>query len=453
MKQTLDLRRITLDNLIMLVRYVIMFVFGLGISVILARGLGDTGKGTYELALLLPIVLASLFNFGLSISVTYFVSNRNTEMQSIVSAHLLLLLLLCSAGLFVGWLVLWLLDIEVFRLIPMPLLVLGMLALPLTVSVQNMRGIVSGMQDFRAVGFIDSTQPIVTCLLLLGLLLVRKLTIMNALYTVMVGHTLANGVALIFIAKNLGGWHKLIPSYKPRIWRELLSYGSRIFATVVVNVLLLRLDVLLIGWIGGGTASVGIYSIAVTIGERIWSVTGMAAFVLVARVASWHKRDERSDILTALTTKYTFWLSSILVLALLIFGQWVINFLFGIEFREAYGVLAVLTPGLIMFSVGQVLTVDIFGRGEAGTIVKYGVTATSLNIILNLILIPSYDMLGAALASTIAYSVYSVGLIVRFTRKSKLSWTRLFLPNKDDIRYVRRVIELILEITIGKKSV
>ncbi|MDQ7035452.1 MAG: polysaccharide biosynthesis C-terminal domain-containing protein, partial [Anaerolineae bacterium] len=376
-------------------------------------------------------------------SVTYFVSHRNTEVDSIVSAHLLLLLILCSVGLFVGLLLLRLLDIEVLNLIPMRLLVLGMFALPLTLSIQNMRGVLSGMQDFRAVGLTDISQPIVTGILLLGLLLVSKLTIMGSLLTVLVGHTVANIVALFLIRRNLGNWHKLIPSYKPRIWHELLSYGSRIFANVIVMILLLRLDILLIGWIGNGTASVGVYSIAVTIGERIWSLTGMVGFVLVARIASWDARDERSNALTALTIKYTFWLSLILTSTLIIFGQWLINFLFGQEFREAYVALLGLAPGLLMIGVAQILTIDAFGRKEAGSIVPYAVAATVSNIILNFILIPPYDILGAAVASSISYSVYSLALIVRFTRKSDLSWTTLFLLDKDDLRYIRRIVELL----------
>jgi O-antigen/teichoic acid export membrane protein len=441
--QDIELKRFTIDNLVMLLRYIIMFVFAMGISILLARGLGNEGKGTYEIIFLLPTLYATFFNFGLSLSITYHVSNSPTERESLVAAHLFLLVVLGCSGLLFGWLSLTVLKLDVFEAISPQFLFMGMLSLPLNLSTFNIRGIVTGMQDFRGVGLIDITQPVTTCILLILLFLTDNLTLLSAMFALIAGQSLAFVVALNIVRRKSGGWHDLIPSYQPAIWRKLFSYGLKVYSNSTVIMLLLRFDVLLLGWIGGGVGSVGIYSIAVGLTERIWSLTGITNMVLVSRVASWNQDDRRSDRLTALTFKYILWFSTVLALTLLVVGRWLIIFLFGLEFERAYFALAILAPGILMFGLGRLLASDTIGRGAAQEIVPYAWSAAILNIVLNLLLIPHYDIVGAALASSIAYTLYAFALMRRFLQKAHIHWTSLILPDKDDAQLIAQLLALL----------
>jgi len=91
-----------------------------------------------------------------------------------------------------------------------------------------------------------------------------------------------------------------------------------------------------------------------------------------------------------------------------------------------------LLPGVFLFSVAKIIGNDFSGRG---LVVINGIVSASaliINIILNLLLIPRIGIKGAAIASTISYSLATIILLFLFRHYTNVPISRLLLPQKSD---------------------
>ena len=107
------------------------------------------------------------------------------------------------------------------------------------------------------------------------------------------------------------------------------------------------------------------------------------------------------------------------------YGKEIVNLVFGSEFREAYTPLVILSLGQLVSafagSVGFILNMTGHERDTA-----VGVTiAAAVNIVLNWLLIPRYQAVGAAWATGVSLAVWNVLLIHAVYRRTGLQSTAL----------------------------
>ena len=65
------------NSLLTVIRQVLSIIFGLFAMIIIARVLGSSGQGKYTLAILLPNLLYTLLNSGLSVSTVFYLGQKN----------------------------------------------------------------------------------------------------------------------------------------------------------------------------------------------------------------------------------------------------------------------------------------------------------------------------------------------------------------------------------------
>jgi O-antigen/teichoic acid export membrane protein len=447
-KTGLDLRRFAIDNIIVLSRIFGMSVFAVVISVILARYLGTAGKGSYDLVNLLnTLVAATVFNLGIPLGTIYFSANHQYDLKTIVSTNVAILGILIPVTLLAGFLLVRFEGERLFGGVPESILYLGLILMPFFVTDQVLSRIFNGLQDYRSLGLVDITQPLTTAILLLGLVITNQLNLVTAIFSLIVGYILTDALTLWLLRSKLDSWRDMLPRLNVHYAKELIVYGLKIYANIIVSTLLLRIDMLLVSSIGGGASSVGIYAVAVTLGERVWTLGGFTSTVLLPRIASWHDEEEKRDQLTLLSGKYTLWISFIGLVGLVVFGRWIISTLFPAQFATSYDALMALLPGIMMYNFARIFSSDLVGRGKGGVVVPVVLAATIVNVALNLIVIPRYDFIGASLASSVAYSLYGLVLMWLFFRQSKLHLMDMLLPNADDLRRMQSLFNLMRSYT------
>ncbi|WP_457637195.1 oligosaccharide flippase family protein [Oceanithermus sp.] len=103
-------------------------------------------------------------------------------------------------------------------------------------------------------------------------------------------------------------------------------------------------------------------------------------------------------------------LNILLTIIFIIFGKSFFNFVFGAEFSPAYLPLLILLAGqLVNSSVGSVAYLLNMSGHERETV--WGMLfAASLNILLNLALVPEFGMIGAAVGSAVSMALWNVYL-------------------------------------------
>ena len=76
----------------------------------------------------------------------------------------------------------------------------------------------------------------------------------------------------------------------------------------------------------------------------------------------------------------------------------------------------------------------IAGRGRPGPVSAGATVALLTNVVANLILIPQFGIVGAAMASLISYSALALMMVVVACRLSHLSPLTIVVPRKGEVR-------------------
>lgn len=194
--------------------------------------------------------------------------------------------------------------------------------------------------------------------------------------------------------------------------------------SAVAYFLLLRLDQGLLEHYRGA-AEVGIYSVAVHVGEMLWLLPGALTPLLVHSSAR-HQGDPDRDRTAARALRIGLALTFGAGLPLYFLANPLLSFLAGGEYQASGDSLRALLPGIIIFAPGAVLAGDFIGRGKP----HWNTQASALTVVVNLIaayfLIPRYGAVGAAWSSTVAYSVGSAVMLLRFRQATGFSWGKVF---------------------------
>lgn len=191
-------------------------------------------------------------------------------------------------------------------------------------------------------------------------------------------------------------------------YKGILSISVPMFLVMSMGQILGQLDILMLGIFKTGK-EVGVYGLVI-------KISLLTSFVLVAINSSvapkfselfFNNKVEDLKHIARKSSKLIFWTTSPILIIFIVFGDFFLS-LFGTDFLEGYIPLVFLgIGGLINSSCGSVgLLLNMTGHHK---FVGYIFTsATILNIILNILLIPSYGIVGAALGSAITTIFWNI---------------------------------------------
>jgi O-antigen/teichoic acid export membrane protein len=154
-----------------------------------------------------------------------------------------------------------------------------------------------------------------------------------------------------------------------------------------------------------GLDEVGIYSIGYTIGMILWFVTEAFNNAWMPFFFSTAKGEKNAkEIFSKVTTYY---LMGLLFLGLLIitFSKEIVILMTTPEFYESYKVVPIITLANIATGIYLMSANQIFFVKKTHYMPAISITAAVSNILLNILLIPTYGMIGAAYATMISFAI------------------------------------------------
>lgn len=217
------------------------------------------------------------------------------------------------------------------------------------------------------------------------------------------------------------------------LWKQLFGFGSLVHVGNLSRALLLRLDIFFVNYFVG-TAAVGFYSVAIGMAEILWHLPNAFATILFQRVSE--SDEAEADRMTPWVCRHVIFLSLMVAVGLMLGGKIIISTLFGTPFLPALTPLYFLLPGVVAIGIFQVLSNDILGRGRPILYTLVSSLALVLNIALNVLLIPSLGIVGAAVASSVSYVLASLLILVSFLRLSRSGIVDTLIIKRSDLRGV-----------------
>jgi len=233
-------------------------------------------------------------------------------------------------------------------------------------------------------------------------------------------------------------------NFKPAINFALLNaefrYGIVLYFASLFIFLNYRVDQFMINYSLGKT-ELGIYSIGVRLAELLFLIPDSVTSALFGRLYN-IKVDDASSQKSVLikTTKYTFYMT----LVLLVIGIMLVPlvpYVYGEDFSRAKEVIVLLFIGIVFASIARVSHSYFISKGKP--MVHLCVTALTLstNIALNLFFIPIWRINGAALASSISYTVYGLSYLIIFRVTEGIPFKDFFYISKEEIHDLVRLFK------------
>lgn len=198
--------------------------------------------------------------------------------------------------------------------------------------------------------------------------------------------------------------------------RKVLSYGWKAHLSNILAFVNYRADIYLVNLILS-PATTGIYVIAVQIAERLWILSQAVSTVLLPRLSSMHDDPGGRLKLTQRAGLVVFLASAAVSAAAAVLLDWMIAPVFGKVYEEALPAFVWLLPGVVAASGSRVYANCIAAAGKPEWNMYVSFLVMIINIVGNIILIPEYGIVGAALATSLSYLFNAVAKfwLVRMT--------------------------------------
>lgn len=389
-------------------------------SILIARILGADGQGTYASAIIFPTMFAFIGLLGVDSAHTYLLSRKRYPLPA-VNGQSLLLTMLFSAVLIPAYLVFLrfydgaadpaLRPILTFAVVLIPVLLAKYFSIALFLGLQRIRW-------FNAANFVQA-------LGLLGLMCLNLFVLeggaMGALVAYLVSETLVvalgiwAAVRVSRVAGEGGGPAPLLAKPAPGLFRTSIVYGVQGHAGNILTQFTYRFDMFLVLSIVG-VAAQGFYSISVLMAEKLSHIPQSVQVVLFPRLSS--METEEANELTPRVLRSSLFLTVVAGGALYLLSRPLLVLFYSTEFLPALQAFRILIPGIVMLSVAKILSSDFSGRDKRLYQTAATAVAFAVNVGLCFLWIPPHGIVGAAWASTAAYTLQSVLMLVFFRKLS-----------------------------------
>jgi O-antigen/teichoic acid export membrane protein len=419
---------------------IFLLPLGIATSVLIARTVGPTGKGSLDLIIATATLLAMVLSFSLPQGVTFVVAQGKIA-GNVIASQLLLVSLLQALAAVVILSVLQFTDYFQLFLPPWGWWVIGGVVLYVWVDLVSKfwSAILTGQQQIAIVNnseFIGRMMQFVSLFILFAILRIsgRQLSVAFLFLVALGASTL---ISLLLLA-SLGFRFKLSRDLSGL--RGAFAFALPCYAANLAQFLNYKLDVFVVGFFAG-TASVGRYTLAVSLGQLLWLMSNSVASVLLPKIAA-STDDGGSAQHTARVTRLSLCATAVCGVALAVLATQAIPLMYGEAFRPSIAALLLLLPGIVVFSVANVLAAFMAGIGKPRLNLLVSGISLIITITLDLILIPKMNIAGAAIASTVSYTVSALLLIVFFVRETGTPLREVLFPTSEDVKILLSVARL-----------
>ncbi|ADJ13679.1 flippase [Halalkalicoccus jeotgali] len=186
--------------------------------------------------------------------------------------------------------------------------------------------------------------------------------------------------------------------------RELLAFSAPLIVSAIMVKILADIDTFLLGYFVS-TADVGVYNVLYPLATMLTIVLASFGFLFVPVLSELHAEGDVGEMahMYRLVTKWIFVASLPIFLVIGLFSELLIRYTYGSQYTEGALALSVLAVGFFVHAIVGPNYKTLTAMGHTRLIMFDNIGAAGLNVALNVLLIPRYSYLGAAVATVIAY--------------------------------------------------
>lgn len=435
-------KSVVYNSVLTVLRQVVGIVIGMLSAMIIARTLGVEGQGKYALIVLLPNLFCTLFTLGVPAATVYYIGKKEFSLEDVFKTNLCFSLALSVISCSVSLVFVYFYQDVFYQHITFSILILALVALPFLLFNKVLNAIFQGQEEFKRFNLVVILNQLGIAVLSVLFLIVFKWGLKGAIMGFVSAQIIVFIVALYFLKHEFG-----LSVFKGNIsksyFQKNIVFGIKGHVSNILAFINYRADLFIIAYFLND-AAVGLYSVSVTIVERIWVVSQSVSTVLFARVSNLSTDLERAKF-TAIVARNVMFISLIGGLLLYFLGAWIIQLLFGAAFADAIAPFIWLIPGVVLLSFARILSNFFSGIGKPEINTYVASFTTVLNIGLNVYLVPKLGVVGAAIATSITYASNMVIKTTIFGVMNKMSCLEFLLVRSTDFELYKQYINKALQ--------
>ncbi len=395
-------------------------------SAVLARQLHPSGRGEYALISIFHALVSTVALFGLDYAGTFHLANGRAKPQVALGYSLIfttgsaLGALAISAGVFWFW----------SELLPgtgSVNLALGIAIVPFELLILTQQGLLLAQQQVVCYnrGLVGRT--VVTVVAGMVFASLGRLTVWKALAADLAGFA-ASGIFMFLSARRFAGGVVMQP--KLGYIKSCLRFGFAVYLCNVLQLVHIRFASYLLGNLHGA-ATVGIYSVAQGVSEKLLSLCDRTSTLLFPRVAL--SSDQKAiGAWSAAVLRMTLLVMAACSAVLFLFADKLVVAVFGLPFRPSVLPLRMLLVGNVCLAGANLITSYLNGVNRPMLAAYSVLIATTVNIGLLLCWVPNHGAQGAAL-STLVSSVVMLGAnAILMSMQTGLQLRSILIPTGRD---------------------
>jgi len=306
-------------------------------------------------------------------------------------------------------------------------LAVAFLIIPLSLIGGYLSSVLLGMQRIKELSMINILTALIRFIFLLLFIVILDLGVGGALIAIILISTCWLILNIILLRRYTQ--FKIVKDM--RLIEASIRFGLKGHIGNVLQFFNYRLDIFLVNFFLGAR-SVGIYTTSVTLAELLWYIPNSVQTVLLSRTAS--SDSETARRFTPIVCRHTLFITTCAAIFLALIGKPLILIAFTDRFAMAVQPLYLLLIGIIALSLSKVITSDLAGRGMPYYVTYAALISLASTVILDIALIPRLGIIGAAIASSVAYCITTVMMVAFYIGNTGVKLSDILILKKDDIK-------------------
>lgn len=413
---------------------VIVFIIGLITGIITARILGPHDRGILSLTTNGSATLADVAKLGLAQANIYYMRKEKVDPATLASNALFTALALGCGMMAITYMAREGLVASVLRGLDTTHLLMILPVIPLLLAESYTFAIFQGLGRFD----LFNRRQLIAAVLSLSLMFFALVVLDYGLVGAIITFVAVKAVMDLWVIFTL---HRLCPlplAFDLRITGKLLRFGLKSHLQTLATHLHFRADLFMVAYFLN-PAEVAFYAIATRLAELLLYIPNSMGLVLYPRLAG--SADEKRENLILVVLRHTFLINLVAAVIGFLLGPLLITIWYGEAYAPAGRPFLYLLPGLLMMSLFFMLTRNFTSQNRQEVNILASGVALLLNIGLNLIFIPRLGVLGAAVSTSLSYSLSTLILFGFFLKESGKSIREIFMFRSGELRVYARVAE------------
>lgn len=219
----------------------------------------------------------------------------------------------------------------------------------------------------------------------------------------LIGWLVPTAVGVLYVARTTSLFSlRTTATYRHR---ELLVFSLPLLASAAFSYVINDIDTILLGYFSGSPEPVGIYGVIYPIATILNSALSAFGFVFMPIISEMHSNGRMDDLRRTyhVATKWMFISILPVTLVMILLPERLISMTFGAKYASGGLALSVLAVGFLVHTTVGLNRQIVVSLGKTRFDMYVNLSGAAVNVVLNVLLIPRYGVLGAAIATAATF--------------------------------------------------